>query len=420
VTLSCEIEQIADSATGAPTSSTTAHPCARPRRILFVDHTAALGGGEIALLSLVRRLDRRRYHPIVVLFTDGPLAEQLRSANIETHILPIGAAVLETRKDGIGVATLLKLGVVVRSLRHAWRLRDFIRARDIDLVHTNSLKSDLIGGLAARAARVPVIWHVRDRITADYLPAAVVRVFRLLCRAIPTFIVGNSNATLETLHLPANKAVATVYSGIDHIDEDDNCPSPSSTAPRIGLVGRITPWKGQHIFIRAAAKVLKTFPAARFQVIGAALFAEQEYEREVHALAEQLGIAHAVEFTGFRDDARQLIAGLDLLVHASTSGEPFGQVIVQGMAAGKPVVATDGGGVPEIVIDGQTGLLVPMDDVNAMASAICRVLVDPARAAHMGRIGRQRVREHFMIERSVERLQRVYDELLEPHETRGR
>src|SRR4051812_26231978 len=98
---------------------------------------------------------------------------------------------------------------------------------------------------------------------------------------------------------------------------------------------------------RAAAEVLKKFPRARFKVVGAALFAELEYEREVRGLPSELGIADAVEFTGFRDDVRELIADLDLLVHASTSGEPFGQVIVQGMAAAKPIVATNGGGVPE-------------------------------------------------------------------------
>src|SRR4051794_36843096 len=91
-------------------------PAPSPRRILFVDHTASLGGGEIALLNLVRRLDPARFHPIVVLFSEGPLLEQLRSAGVETHVLPIDSSVLHTRKDAIGVGTLLKFGVVFRSI----------------------------------------------------------------------------------------------------------------------------------------------------------------------------------------------------------------------------------------------------------------------------------------------------------------
>jgi glycosyltransferase involved in cell wall biosynthesis len=147
-------------------------------------------------------------------------------------------------------------------------------------------------------------------------------------------------------------------------------------------------------------------------VIGAALFKEQQYEAEMHELAKELGIAHAVEFTGFRNDVPHLMGKLGILVHASTTGEPFGQVIVQGMAAGKPVVATNGGGVPEIVVHGTTGLLVPMGDVSAMAAAICTLLEAPAMAAEMGYAGRQRVLDHFTIERTARKIEAVYADTL--------
>ena len=124
----------------------------------------------------------------------------------------------------------------------------------------------------------------------------------------------------------------------------------------------------------------RRFPKARFVIIGAALFGEDGYEREIRQLSAQLGLEEVVEFAGFRPDVQCAIAELDLVVHASTTGEPFGQVIIEGMAAGKPVVATNGGGVPEIVEDGQTGILVPMGDAPALAEAICRVLADPAQA----------------------------------------
>ena len=126
----------------------------------------------------------------------------------------------------------------------------------------------------------------------------------------------------------------------------------------------------------------------------------------------------AVEFTGFRMDVPNLIAGFDVLVHASTIGEPFGQVVIEGMAAAKPIVATNGGGIPEIVIDEVTGLLVPMGDAPAMASAICRVLADPANARRMGQAGRQRALECFTIERTARQAQALYDELLARRRTR--
>ena len=153
----------------------------------------------------------------------------------------------------------------------------------------------------------------------------------------------------------------------------------------------------------------------RFIIIGAALFGEDQYEQEVRRLVSQLEIEDVVEFAGFRADVKQAISELDLVVHASTKGEPFGQVIIEGMAAGKPVVATNGGGVPEIVEDGNTGILVPMGDAAAMASAICRILADPVLARAMGMRGRKRVTEHFSVTQTARRVEAVYGEMMEQH-----
>jgi glycosyltransferase involved in cell wall biosynthesis len=180
---------------------------------------------------------------------------------------------------------------------------------------------------------------------------------------------------------------------------------------RIGLIGRISPWKGQHIFIQAAKLVNKRFPQARFVIIGAALFGEQQYEKEVRQLPQELGVEQIVEFAGFCKDVNLALGNLDLVVHASTKGEPFGQVIIEGMAAGKPVVATNGGGVPEIVEDGETGLLVPMGDATAMAEAICQILETPERARAMGRKGRERVAAHFTMDQTARRVEAVYEEM---------
>jgi glycosyltransferase involved in cell wall biosynthesis len=146
--------------------------------------------------------------------------------------------------------------------------------------------------------------------------------------------------------------------------------------------------------------------------VGSVLFGEKEYERDVHQLVQQLGLDDCIEFTGFREDVPDVIAGLDILVHASTTGEPFGQVIIEAMAAGKPVIATNGGGVPEIVDDGVTGLLVSMGDADAMAAAIERLLEDPALCARMGEAGLARVQQHFTIQLTAERVQAVYDQLI--------
>lgn len=414
--------QLTPTPTAPPPS--VAPPRALPK-ILFVDHTAALGGGEIALLNLIQHLDTTRHRPVVLLFSDGDLADKLRQSGVECHILPLDPAALHTRKDAIGVGSLLRLRMVTRVLGHVVRVARFIRKHDVALVHANSLKSDIIAGFAARLAGRPCIWHVRDRIESDYLPRPVVAAFRCLARIIPTFVIANSNATLQTLRIRRSRRTATIPSDVatngrrrtvhDGTHPDPTpapTPSPDAPSPLVGLVGRISPWKGQHIFLRAAAEVHKQIPAARFQIIGSAMFAEHDYEREVRALATELGLDGVVEFTGFRSDVPCLIADLDLLVHASTTGEPFGQVVIEGMAAGKAVVATRGGGVPEIVVDGETGLLVPMSDAPAMAAAILRLLSDAALRERMGRAGRQRVRDRFTLQHTAAAVQSIYAELL--------
>jgi glycosyltransferase involved in cell wall biosynthesis len=397
----------------------------RPARILFVDHTASLGGGEIALFNLVRHLDQSRYMPIVLLCSDGPLFGKLTSAGIETHILPLAAGVVNTRKDSLGAGIFLRAGAVLTTLAYVRRLAKFIKAHDIDLVHTNSLKADVIGGIAARLARRKLIWHVRDRIDDDYLPPRAAKVFRWLSRVLPHYVIANSAATLRTLSRDRPLNGTAVPSGIElssrmHVVHDGLAqrwaglmgPQLPEDRPVIGLVGRISPWKGQHVFIRAAAKVLERFRDVRFQIIGAALFAERDYEQSVRDMTVELGLQDSIEFTGFCENIPERLAALDMLVHASTLGEPFGQVVIEGMAAGKPVIATNGGGIPEIVRDGDTGLLIPMDDHTAMAEAIIRLLENPELAERLAARGPDWVRQNFAIERTAQTIQGIYNSVL--------
>lgn len=380
----------------------------RRKRVLVVDHTANMGGGEIALLNLVRALRPGRYEPLVLLFSQGELTKHLAESGIECHVLPIAAGVINARKDNLGGRTLLRIKDVFSTLAFARRVARFMRESGVSIVHTNSLKSDVIGGVAARMARLPLIWHVRDRIVADYLPPKVAFAFRSLCHVMPHRVIAISQAVRQTLG--DNPRVRVVYDGTPlpklpaAADNDGNLT--------IGLVGRITPWKGQDVFLRAAAIVRRQFPQARFQVIGSALFGEREYEESLHQIVQSEGIADAVEFTGFRTNVADLISRLDVLVHASKTGEPFGQVIIEGMAAGKPIVATRGGAVPEIVVEGQTGLIVPMGDAVRMADAIITLLSDRAKATAMGKAGRERIIEHFTIDRTATGVEAIYDELM--------
>ena len=392
--------------------------------MVFFDHTAQLSGGEIVLLRMATHLNRALWTPVVVLGSEGALREVLEKAEIETHVLAMDESVVQTRKDAIDGGSLLKLRAAWQMLRYSRKLAKFLKKRRADVLHCNSLKADIVGAIAAKSARVTLLWHIHDRIEPDYLPSRVVQVLRMLCRRLPNGIVANSGATLQTLHLPKTKEARVIYPGVplDEIEgeiaaaAEDRVLDVAQTAEkrvvRIGMVGRISRWKGQHVFLEAASQVREQFPNAQFVIVGAPLFGEEKYEREVCDLCARLGLDGCVTWTGFCDDVAAHVRSWDLQVHASTVAEPFGQVIVEGMALGKAIVATDGGGVPEIVRHDETGLLIPMNDSSAMSNAILSLLREPRRAREMGIRGRERVREVFTASQMARQLESFYDELM--------
>jgi glycosyltransferase involved in cell wall biosynthesis len=411
----------------------------RPLRIAFLDHTAKLGGAELSLLNMLEKIDRTRFAPTVILGESGPLERRLALAGVETCILPLGTEVAELKKDGLGSRSLLNLKVIWKTLRYAWRVSRVIKARNIQLLHTNSLKADIIGGLCAWATGTPLVWHIHDRLEGDYLPRPVASMLRFLCQWVPDFIVANSRSTLASLRLSDPKMSAVVFEGIPASPQASNLEMPFAgqgakgcSTPRVapdaherensvlsdaiheklvnvGIIGRLTRWKGQHILIGAASAVHRRFPNARFQIIGSPMFGENEYEAQLRQQVRDLGLEGCVEFLGFCEDIASTIHSLDIVVHASILEEPFGRVVTEGMLGAKPVVATRGGGVPEIVIDEITGLLVPMGDVVGMADAVCRLLADPALRSRMGNAGKQRALEHFTTEQTVPQMEAVFE-----------
>ncbi|CCW35376.1 glycosyltransferase [Chthonomonas calidirosea] len=384
------------------------HPC----RVLFIDHTAQLGGGEVALLRLTQAFDRSRVAPHVLLFSDGPLHTKLEQAQVPVELFELNTQIVDMRREASRPRSLLqpnRLGAVLSAIG---RLARFLRTKPFDVVHTNSLKADLIGGFAARLAHIPLVWHVHDRIEADYLPKNTVRILRLLARTLPTFVVANSAATLQTLHLPKQKPSDVIYCGIPDDWVQPPYPPPplcGKSQVRIGLMGRITKWKGQHIYLAAAAKVLQRYPQTQFEIIGSALFGDQPYFVELQSEVARLQLDERVVFRGFQEDTKAVLSDLDILVHASIIPEPLGQVVLEGMALGRAVVATAGGGVLEVVVPNQTGLLVPMGDAEAMAEAILCLLSDPSLAQTMGEQARHHVGEHFTMSAMAERVTAIYE-----------
>lgn len=345
----------------------------RRLRVAYIDHVARLSGGELALLRTLPAL-LCEVDPVVVLAEDGPLVEALKDIGVPCKVLRLDESVRDARRSTVARGGL-KLTQVIAVLKYSRRLAAELKALEVDLVHTNSLKSALYGGLAGRLARVPVVWHIRDRIADDYLPKPAVRLVRAASHLLPTAVIANSQATLATL--PHRRRWVVLASPVvrDATAVDPAVHDLKTGDLTIGLVGRLSPWKGQDVFLRAFATA---FPDGEHQarLIGSAMFGEEEWELELRALCTELGLDDRVTFRGFRRDMAAEYHDLDVVVHASTVPEPFGQVVIEAMAGGVPVIASAEGGPSEVVTDGVDGLLVEPRRVDLLAAALRRLAAD--------------------------------------------
>ncbi|MFV0458028.1 MAG: glycosyltransferase [Actinomycetales bacterium] len=396
--------EYATSGLGVPKPHTAESVADAAPRVIVLDHTAVLSGAELALARILPSL-REHAHVRVLLAEHGPLEVRLGDLGVPVQILPMGTGLKDLRREVVLSPAAARQAIEM--VRYVLALARLLRRERPDLVHTNSLKSALYGGVAGRLARVPVVWHIHDRIAEDYLPPPVVRLVRVLARLLPTAVIVNSDATLGTLPRPAQVVSNPVVPG-----EVAPATAQARTGLRIGIVGRLSPWKGQDVFLRAFALAFSGEPECQARLIGSALFGEDDVADALHALAAELGIADQVDFRGFRDDVWAELAELDILVHASVVPEPFGQVVVEGMAAGLAVIAADEAGPREVLTPEHDGLLVPPRDPVVLAEAMRRLAHDPELRARLGAAGVSTATA-YTPERAAAQIASVYQAILQ-------
>jgi glycosyltransferase involved in cell wall biosynthesis len=392
-----------------------------PHRILFVNTAGAIGGAERSLLGLIGGLDTSRFEPTAVLFRDGPLTRELERIGVPTTVVPVDGSVHRLSLKGTQSSLAGSAVAALRSMHVVVSLARTIRRRRVSLVHTNGLKAHLIAGAAGRLARARVLWHLRD-IVGD--SAWENRTLAIGSRFADR-IIANSDATSRAVAGRARCPIATVHNGVDtrrfHPGVDGSRfrhdLGINDGSPLIAMVGMFAPWKGQDVFLRAAKQVAERCPSARFVLVGDEIYSTNghgSYAARLHALASELELEPRVLFAGYRDDMPQVMASIDLLVHASVQAEPFGRVLIEAMAAGKPVIATRAGGVTEIVVDGETGTLVPPGNAEALAGAMVSAIeLSPEGRRRLGRKGRARVEERFSLQRHVDAVTAIYASVLE-------
>jgi glycosyltransferase involved in cell wall biosynthesis len=380
-------------------------------RVVQVLATGTAGGAQEHVRNFLERIDRTRYDVLVIALSDGRAVQRIRATGFPVAVVP------EADDD-----------------RAVQQVTDILAASPPDIVHNHMYRGEIVGTRAAlalqeRGLRKPyVIGTVHssrirspeDRTTVRQLTPhmdRLIAVSRSICRKLEW----EGRMTIP---------VDLIYNGVDlsRYDETEACCTlpmdygfPEGT-PLVGAVGRLEPEKGHQTLLEAWPLVLEKVPAARLLIVGEGSQREPlEDQAEALALLGEactgdscVGTRHArpgakVIFTGLRDDIPQVTAALDVAVLPSYR-EAQGMVILEAMALRRPVVATNVGGIPEMIEDGVTGLLVPPHDAPALATAISRLLLDHPLADMLARAGHDQVHERFCIELMVQAIQTLYDE----------
>ncbi len=345
-------------------------------RILFVGQTGELGGAELVLLDVAQHFRDRCG---VVLLADGPLRGRLAEAGVAVTVIGGGAGLMGVRRHS-GLAQAL--AAIPALLWLVWRLAAL--GRGYDILCPNSQKAAVATMLAGALARRPVVWYLHDILSQDHFAGPLRRIVVALANRLARRVITNSQASREAFIRSGGdgRKVAVVLYGINPAIFDSVSDAEAQRVrdglglrdvSLVGLFGRLSPWKGQHTLVDA----LPHLPGVHALMVGDALFGEQDYKAGLLQRAAANGVADRIHWLGFRDDVPTLMRAVDVVLHASTSPEPFGRVIVEAMLARRPLLAARDGGVIELLGAESPELLTP-GDAAALAEAIARILAAPA------------------------------------------
>lgn len=383
-------------------------------RILYVLNSADIYGASRCLVRLCGSLDRSHFTPVVLLPESGPLLPMLKKAGIEQIVqAPVSVITRDIFKSWRLLPFLLGVPIA------AWKLRTIIRKQRIDIVHTN-VGVILSSALGARWAGVPHVWHIRDWYGE----------FRGLWKWYRRFILALSNvvicvSTPIAAQFLGSSKVVVVHDGFpleeftgDQVHLRSEFRRKYQIDPDglvVGCVGRIKfVRKGQEFLVRAAALLREQSVTFTALIVGTPSPGSEDHLPRLQALARELGVFDQIVFTGELPDPRPAFAALDIFALTSAQPEPFGGVVMEAMCMGKPVIATAIGGSLDQVVDGETGFLVPPANPEALAQKILTLLKDPDSRRRMAAAARDRVQTHFSLKHMVEKIETIYDNVLEP------
>lgn len=392
------------------------HPPSVPVRVLFIDHETRLSGGQRDLVDLVRGFPEGAVEVHVALPGEGPLADALRHHGAQVHIVPMDESFRRLSRGALAERPWRLLRLVLPATQATAKLVRLARRLRPDVVHTNSMKAHAVGAIAARAARAPLVWHVRDILPENWVRSA----FTTAAGVVPDRVVSLSHVAARPFEGGRSaRRIRVVHNGIRPLPVSDDEVAAwrrklgaENGDPLVGMVGQIAHWKGQDVFVEAAARLHELEKPCRFALVGSCLFPEneREFDEGIRRRAHERGLDDCLVWIDHAEPIEPLMAALDVLVHASRLPEPFGRVLVEAMAQGTPVVTTEVGAGPEIV-PSSAGVHVPPGDPVALSDALIDLIDDEETREAFARSAR-RTADGFDITATADGVVDIYRELI--------
>ncbi|GMA61177.1 glycosyltransferase family 4 protein [Alicyclobacillus fastidiosus] len=372
-----------------------------PSRVVYYNHSGDVSGAEISLLLTISQI---KDIETILVAPEGELLERARSAGI--RVSPIRSFRARMTKNPIHV--LLGIcGTVLAGME----FRRTLKILRPDIIHANSIRAGLISIVAVAGRRMTLVWHIRDTLPHNAIGRAIRKVAAIRVDEVFTISKAIRNNFASTKQLGGKATI--VYNGIDTSDTKWSSIRPQfdiqEDAFIVGVVGQIAPWKRQHDALLAFSQFASERQGSELWIVGEPKFRQEnvDYETRLKKWAVELGVQESVRFLGFREDIMNIMRTIDVLLIPSEN-EPFGRVVIEAMLAGKPVIGTNEGGIPEIVVHGVTGFLTDVGDTDSMSKYLRQMSDDAGLRERLGAQGRRRSIEQFSIQSTAQTIQRSY------------
>lgn len=387
-------------------------------KIVFYNHTGQVSGAERVLLTLMTRLNAREFERVLVCPAEGPLVKMASEAGISVQTVAHLNARFTWRPDRY-------IGYCKSFYQVMTDLRRTLVGLNPDVIHANSIRAGLVATAATLGLKMKVVWHLHDMLPRHPLSSAIRMVAATSKRscmiAVSEAVGRNFCGRLSRL---LKRKVSVILNAIDlkqfspdGIDREKIRASLALAKDdfAIGIVGQLTPRKGQLELLAAFERVLQKIPQARLVIVGAALFnRDADYEQLIRETAQRLGIAGRVMMLGARKDVAEIMRALDLLV-INSRREPFGLIACEAMACGTPVLASDRDGLAEIINHEKTGWLVPYGDEEILVKAMSFLAGRSEIRNELAAAARKDVAQRFALGRYLNEIEAFYFEVNNPN-----